>query len=67
MTLGMSLRPRGATAPALLEQLASTRLPMDAVGPERPIYSPRRRSTGGESTPLGGAQSAQSLWALPTR
>ena len=28
MTLGMSLRPRGATAPALLEQLATTRLPM---------------------------------------
>ena len=28
MTLGMSLRPRGATAPALLEQLATTNLPM---------------------------------------
>jgi pimeloyl-ACP methyl ester carboxylesterase len=28
MTLGMSLRPRGATAPALLEQLATTQLPM---------------------------------------
>ena len=28
MTFGMSLRPRGATAPALLEQLAATRRPM---------------------------------------
>ena len=28
MTLGMSLRPHGATAPALLEQLAATRRPM---------------------------------------
>lgn len=28
MTLGMSRRPRGATAPALLEQLAGTKLPM---------------------------------------
>ena len=30
-----------------------------AVGPERPIYSPRRGSTRGESTPLGGVKSAQ--------
>jgi pimeloyl-ACP methyl ester carboxylesterase len=28
MTFGMSLRPRGATAPALLEQLAATQCPM---------------------------------------
>ena len=28
MTFGMSLRPRGATAPALLEQLAATQRPM---------------------------------------